>query len=214
MTIKTSGQPPFGAQIILNGHEYVGPPSPGGGDSIHQGRQLLHRGRQPRGPGSDRRCPVAGCGCRRLSQVCRSWIYSACLCFALDLDRQRRSGVVYGFAVYQLECRRNLIFDGASDAADRRRRFYRVAALAAHAALLTLRDQVIASILAGIRSPRIGPKPKAWTRIDRDTNRSPSTCRPLRRPGPHDPGAASRLTIPTTCGPHRQRMVDRQSSSG
>ena len=123
VTIKMSGQPPFGAQIILNGHEYVGLPSPGGGDSIHQGRQLLHRGRQPRGPGSDRRCVVAGCGCWRLSQVCRTWIYSACLCFALDLDQQLRSRFVYGFAVYQLEYSRNLIFaDGASDAADRPRR--------------------------------------------------------------------------------------------
>jgi hypothetical protein len=26
----------------------------------------------------------------RLSQVCRRWIYSACLCFGLDLDEQQR----------------------------------------------------------------------------------------------------------------------------
>ena len=97
-----------------------GPPSPGGGDSIHQGRQLLHRGRRPRGPGSDRRCLVAGCGCRAAEPGLPTWIYSACLCFALDLDQQRRSGFVYGFSVYQLEYSRNLIFaDGASDAADR-----------------------------------------------------------------------------------------------
>jgi hypothetical protein len=36
------------------------------------------------------------------------------------------------------------------------------------AALLTLRDQVIAPILAGVRSPRLGRKPAHWTRIDRD----------------------------------------------
>ena len=41
-----------------------GPASHRGGDSIHQGRQLLHRGRRPGGPGPDRRCLVAGCGCR------------------------------------------------------------------------------------------------------------------------------------------------------
>jgi hypothetical protein len=35
-------------------------------------------------------------------------------------------------------------------------------------ALLTLRDQVIAPILAGVRSPRPGRKPKTWTAIDRD----------------------------------------------
>jgi len=35
-------------------------------------------------------------------------------------------------------------------------------------ALLTLRDHVIAPILAGIRSPRMGRKPKIWTTADRD----------------------------------------------
>ena len=35
-------------------------------------------------------------------------------------------------------------------------------------ALLTLRDHVIAPILAGVRSPRIGRKPAHWTDIDRD----------------------------------------------
>jgi hypothetical protein len=35
-------------------------------------------------------------------------------------------------------------------------------------ALLTLHDQVIAPILAGVHSPRIGRKPATWTPIDRD----------------------------------------------
>ena len=39
------------------------------------------------------------------------------------------------------------------------------------AALLTLRDQVIAPILAGVRSPRMGRKPAHWTRVDRDYER-------------------------------------------
>jgi hypothetical protein len=34
-------------------------------------------------------------------------------------------------------------------------------------ALLTLRDQVIAPILAGVHSPRMGRKPAHWTRVDR-----------------------------------------------
>jgi hypothetical protein len=51
-----------------------------------------------------------------------------------------------------------------------RTRRYRVPALAARtiAALLTLRDQVIAPILAAVRSPRMGRKPAHWTRVDRD----------------------------------------------
>lgn len=36
------------------------------------------------------------------------------------------------------------------------------------AALLALRDQVIAPILAGVRSPRLGRKPAIWTPVDRD----------------------------------------------
>ncbi|MEA2534007.1 MAG: hypothetical protein QOJ93_1818, partial [Actinomycetota bacterium] len=35
-------------------------------------------------------------------------------------------------------------------------------------ALSVLRDQVIGPILAGVRVPRQGRPPKAWTRIDRD----------------------------------------------
>ena len=35
-------------------------------------------------------------------------------------------------------------------------------------ALLTLREQVISPILAGIQSPRMDRKPAAWTRVDRD----------------------------------------------
>ena len=34
--------------------------------------------------------------------------------------------------------------------------------------LLALRDHVIAPILAGVRSPRVGRKPKHWTDVDRD----------------------------------------------
>ena len=36
------------------------------------------------------------------------------------------------------------------------------------AALLTLREHVIGPILAGVRSPRRGRKPIAWTSVDRD----------------------------------------------
>jgi hypothetical protein len=45
-----------------------------------------------------------------LRQVCEQWIYSACLCFALDTDEQQRSGFSYAFSVYQVEYSRNLLF--------------------------------------------------------------------------------------------------------
>jgi hypothetical protein len=50
-----------------------------------------------------------------------------------------------------------------------RSRRYHVPPAGAHtiSALLTLRDQVIVPILAGVRSPRLGRKPSAWTPADR-----------------------------------------------
>lgn len=35
-------------------------------------------------------------------------------------------------------------------------------------ALLTRREHVIAPILAAVRGPKLGRKPKAWTPVDRD----------------------------------------------
>jgi hypothetical protein len=46
----------------------------------------------------------------RLREACERWIYSACLCFALDLDEQQRSGFRYQYSNYQLEYSRNLVF--------------------------------------------------------------------------------------------------------
>jgi len=47
----------------------------------------------------------------RLSQVCDRWIYSACLCFALDWEEQRKSGFQYQYSNYQVEYSRNLRFE-------------------------------------------------------------------------------------------------------
>ena len=46
----------------------------------------------------------------RLSQLCDRWIYTACLCFALDMEEQERSGSRYNYSVYQVGYTRNLIF--------------------------------------------------------------------------------------------------------
>jgi hypothetical protein len=38
------------------------------------------------------------------------WIYTACLCFGLNLDEQQQSRFVYDYSIYQVEYSRNLIF--------------------------------------------------------------------------------------------------------
>jgi hypothetical protein len=122
VTIKMSGHPPFGAQIILNGHEYVARQAEAAGIAFTKAGNCFTAVADPAGLAriADALSQDAAVG--RLSQVCRSWIYSACLCFALDLDEQLRSGFGYGFAVYQLEYSRNLIF---ADGLTRERRAWR-----------------------------------------------------------------------------------------
>ena len=115
VTIKMSGHPPFGAQVILNGHEYVARQAQAAGIAFSKAGNCFTMIADPAGLAriADALSQDAAVG--RLGQVCQRWIYSACLCFALDLDEQQRSRFVYGFAIYQLEYRRNLIFaDGHS----------------------------------------------------------------------------------------------------
>jgi hypothetical protein len=114
VTIKMSGHPPFGAQIILNGHEFVARQAAAAGIAFTKAGNCFTAIADPAGLAriADALSQDAAVG--RLGQVCRRWIYTACLCFGLDLDEQHRSGFGYGFAVYQLEYSRNLIFaDGA-----------------------------------------------------------------------------------------------------
>ena len=114
VTIKMSGHPPFGAQIILNGHDYVARQAERAGIAFSKVGNCFTAIADPAGLAriADALSQHAAVG--RLGQVCQRWIYTACLCFGLDLDEQHRSGFGYGLAVYQLEYSRNLIFaDGA-----------------------------------------------------------------------------------------------------
>jgi hypothetical protein len=70
----------------------------------------------------------------------------------------------------------------------RRRRYYvQPHSLRAVGALLTLRDHVIAPILAGVRSPHLGRKPTTWTAADRHYEQLPIRMQPLF----HDLGIAA-----------------------
>jgi hypothetical protein len=110
VTIKMSGHPPFGAQVILNGHEYVAAAARSAGIGFTKQGNCFTAVADPAGLAqvADTLSHPATIG--RLSQVCDRWIYSACLCFGLDLDEQARSGFTYGYSVHQAEYSRNLIF--------------------------------------------------------------------------------------------------------
>jgi hypothetical protein len=58
-------------------------------------------------------------------------------------------------------------------------------------------------ILAGVRSPRMGRKPKIWTAVDRDHETLRIGMQTLF------PTSASKRSLP----PHRQHFVDRRTAS-
>jgi hypothetical protein len=110
VTIKISGHPPFGAQVILNGHEYVACAGQKAGLGFAKEDNCFTRVSEP-----ERLAQIAEALSQpgtigRLSQVIDRWIYTACLCFGLDLDEQRQSRFVYAYSIYQVEYSRNLIF--------------------------------------------------------------------------------------------------------
>ena len=110
LTIKMSGHPPFGAQVMLNGHEYVACQAQKAGiaftkqdncfTTVTNAADLV----KVADTLSQKR--TAG----RLLQLCQRWIYTTCLCFALDRKEQKRSAFHYQYSVFQLEYSRNLLF--------------------------------------------------------------------------------------------------------
>jgi hypothetical protein len=110
VTIKMSGHPPFPAQVILNGHEYVAAAARAAGIGFTKEGNCFTGIADPQrlAQVADTLSQPAAIG--RLGQVCDRWIYSACLCFGLDLAGQARSGFRYHYSIYQAEYSRNLLF--------------------------------------------------------------------------------------------------------
>jgi len=111
ITIKISGHPPFPAQVILNGHEYVACQAHRAGIRFTKEGNCFTHISDAAGLAkiADTLSQPGAIG--RLNQVCERWIYSACLCFALDLEEQKRSGFYYQYSNYQIEYSRNLVFE-------------------------------------------------------------------------------------------------------
>jgi len=112
LMIRMSGHPPFGIHVAVNGHEWVQRQALAqsvpfqkqdncfvGGDFARL--QTLAQGlHQPQSL-------VA------LAELADRWVYSTCLCFALDFDQQQRSHFRYEYSLAQLELSRNLLFSSA-----------------------------------------------------------------------------------------------------
>jgi hypothetical protein len=110
LTIKMSGHPPFGAQVILNGHEFVACQANNAGiDFTKQDNcftTITSAAELAQVADTLSQQETAG----RLRQLCERRIYTTCLCFALDLEEQKRSTFHYQYSIYQMEYSRNLLF--------------------------------------------------------------------------------------------------------
>ena len=109
LTIKISGHPPFPAQVILNGHEYVACQARKAGITFTKEGNCFTSISDAAGLAkiADTLSGLQAIG--RLSRVCERWIYT-CVCFALDFDEQKRSGFRYQYSNYQIEYSSNLVF--------------------------------------------------------------------------------------------------------
>jgi hypothetical protein len=110
LTIKMSGHPPFGAQVILNGHEYVACQARRHGIGFTKDSNCFTGITDAVSLASVADTLSEPDTIGRLAAVCERWIYTACLCFGPDLEEQQRSGFRYEYSVYQAEYSRNLLF--------------------------------------------------------------------------------------------------------
>ncbi|MBV8832190.1 MAG: hypothetical protein JO108_23560 [Acidobacteriaceae bacterium] len=110
ITIKISGHPPFPAQVILNGHEYIDRQARNAGILfIREGNCFTYIS-DLAGFSRIAETLTDESAIGRIAAVCRRWIYSLCVNCALDAEERRRSGFRYEYSVYQFEYNRDLIF--------------------------------------------------------------------------------------------------------
>jgi len=111
MIIRICGYPPYGVQVIINGHEWVE-------------RKLISHGWNIQ---SDGNCFTGGAGISRavhlwsnrlfqqeaasdIEKLCERWVYGAVLPFAMHTQERIDSEFQYDWRVYQFEYSRDFIF--------------------------------------------------------------------------------------------------------
>jgi len=113
VTIRMCGHPPFPAQIILNGHEYVACQARNKGgepmEFIKEDNCFVHS-RNPAGLQKVADTLRSSDATGLLKQICERWIYTTCLCFALDSEEREQCGFRYEYSSFQMEYSRNLQF--------------------------------------------------------------------------------------------------------
>lgn len=111
LIIRFCPHPPFNALVILNGHEWVAKEAARRGLAFRKEDNCFTELSNARDLGlvaDTLSSPVSSIG--RLVQAPERWIYSAVLCFALEIADQERTGFRYHYSLFQAEYSRNLLF--------------------------------------------------------------------------------------------------------
>jgi hypothetical protein len=109
--IRFCPHPPFNAMVILNGHEWVAIEAEKQGLGFTKEDNCFPELSDARGLGlvaetlSSSESSVG-----RVVQVSERWIYSAVLCFAMDMADLKRTGFRYNYSLFHAEYSRNLLF--------------------------------------------------------------------------------------------------------
>jgi hypothetical protein len=109
--IRFCPHPPFNALVILNGHEWVAREAARRGLAFRKEDNCFTELSNARDLGhvaETLSSPESSVG--RLVQAPERWIYSAVLCFAMDIPDQERTGFRYHYSLFQAEYSRNLLF--------------------------------------------------------------------------------------------------------
>ena len=110
VTIKMCVHPPFNAQILLNGHEYVACQARKKAMAFTQADNCFTQASNLAGLARVAETLSESRTVGRLTQVCERWIYTSCLCFVLSSEEQEKTNFRYHYSVYQAEYSRNLLF--------------------------------------------------------------------------------------------------------
>jgi hypothetical protein len=114
VTIRMCGHAPFGALVMLNGHEYVAQGA--AAEGIRHRKEDNCFTELADAPGLQQVADTLRLqgATGRLAEVCERWLYR-CLCFALDSDDQKRTHFRYGLSIFQMEYSRNFLFKRGRD---------------------------------------------------------------------------------------------------
>jgi hypothetical protein len=114
VVVRLCGYPPWGAQVILNGHERVERAACRAGVSLSKAGNCFVEGTDYGAVNGLAELLTEAQMPQELQALCERWLYSSCLCFGLPVAEQESSGFRYRYSVWQQEYSRNFLFREAA----------------------------------------------------------------------------------------------------